>query len=59
MIVCGAPFFFDAPQSFVGFEENLSRKAGRLSVVRSLSHDVVSVMHVAAPRLAFAFPHSR
>lgn len=47
MMVCGVPFFFDALQSLVGFGEYFSKKAGRWSVVRGLSKEVVSVILLA------------
>jgi len=51
IIVCGAPFFFEADQSFVGLVENLSKNAGRFSRFRGLSQAVVSRM-VAASALS-------
>lgn len=48
IIVCGAPFFFEADQSFVGLFENLSKNAGRFSRIRGLSQVVVSRMVVAS-----------
>jgi hypothetical protein len=48
MMVCGAPFFFEADHSFVGLLENLSKNAGRCSRFRGLSQAVVSRMAAAS-----------
>jgi hypothetical protein len=42
IIVCGAPFFFEADHNFVGLLENFSKNAGRFSRFRDLSQIVVS-----------------
>lgn len=47
IMVCGAPFFFDADHSFVGLPEKLSKNAGRFSRFRGLSQIVVSLMAAA------------
>lgn len=59
MIVCGAPFFFDADQSFVEFPANFSKNPGKLSRVRGLSHAVVSWIAFAADSIRLRNPLSR
>jgi hypothetical protein len=48
IIVCGAPYFFEADHNFVGLLENLSKNAGRFSRFRGLSQLVVSRMVAAS-----------
>lgn len=48
IIVCGAPFFFEADHSLVGLLENFSKNAGRFSRFRGLAQVVVSRMAAAS-----------
>jgi hypothetical protein len=47
IIVCGAPFFFEADHNFVGLLENFSKNAGIFSRFRGLSQAVVSFIAAA------------
>ncbi len=47
IMVCGAPFFFEADHSFVGLFENFSKNKGIFSRFLGLSQVVVSLMAAA------------